>query len=72
MTERKIVPTGPEREQALGRIAVWLDPEDARWLAGHCCCPDDASDEQTDRCARLRFRAAAALHKAGLPNNPWQ
>ncbi|HKB42658.1 MAG TPA: hypothetical protein VKD72_39885 [Gemmataceae bacterium] len=63
------MPTDPEREQALGRVAVWLDPEDARWLAHHCCCPDDASAEQTDRCARLRFRFLAALHKADAGND---
>ena len=66
---REIVPTDPERERSLGRVALWLDPEDLRWLAKHCCCPDDASQEQRDRCLRLRFRAGAALHKAGLPQD---
>ncbi|MFD0427221.1 hypothetical protein ACFQ60_01005 [Streptomyces zhihengii] len=46
-----------------GRIALWLDPEDLRRLAWHCCCADDATDEDKDRCGRLRFRAATALHK---------
>ncbi|WP_406673657.1 hypothetical protein WBK31_32765 [Nonomuraea sp. N2-4H] len=59
-------PTEPDREQALGRVALWLDPDDLRWLAGHCCCPADATEETRDRCLRLRFRAGAALHKAGL------
>jgi hypothetical protein len=63
---REIAPTGPEREASLGRIALWLDVDDLRWLARHCCCPADASEEQRQRCARLRFRANAALHKAGL------
>jgi len=62
----EIVPTDPEREIALGRVALWLDPADLRWLATHCCCPEDAPDEQRQRCSRLRFRAGAALHKAGL------
>jgi hypothetical protein len=61
-----IAPTDPEREASLGRIALWLDPDDLRWLARHCCCATDASEEQRQRCARLRFRASAALHKAGL------
>ena len=60
------VPTDPEREASLGRVALWLDADDLRWLARHCCCPPDASEEQRERCARLRFRANAALHKAGL------
>jgi hypothetical protein len=63
---REAVPTDPEREAALGRIALWLDPDDLRWLARHCCCPPDVPEEQRQRCARLRFRAGAALHKAGL------
>jgi hypothetical protein len=48
----------------MGRIALWLDPEDLRWLATRCCCGEDASELEQDRCARVRFRASAALHKA--------
>ena len=69
MVERKTTPTDVEQEQAKGRVALWLDPEDLRWLARHCCCPADAPKEVTDRCARLRFRASAALHKAGLADD---
>ncbi|MFY4718444.1 hypothetical protein [Streptomyces sp. LaBMicrA B280] len=46
-------------------MALWLGPDDLRWLAGHCCCPADADEETRSRCARLRFRASAALHKSG-------
>ena len=63
---REIAPTDPEREASLGRIALWLDVDDLRWLARRCWCPADASEEQRKRCARLRFRAHTALHKAGL------
>jgi hypothetical protein len=63
---RANTPTDPEREAAQGRVALWLDPDDLRWLARHCCCPVDPTPEQRERCARLRFRASAALHKAGL------
>jgi hypothetical protein len=63
---RETAPTDPEREEALNRLALWLDADDLRWLSRHCCCPADASQEQRQRCARLRFRASAALHKAGL------
>ena len=59
-------PTDPEREAALGRIALWLDADDLRWLSQHCCCPPDASEKQRERCARLRFRSSAALHKTGV------
>ena len=61
-----ILPTDPEREAALGRVALCLDVNDLRWLAKHCYCSPDASEEQRLRCARLRFRAGAALHKAGV------
>jgi hypothetical protein len=63
---KNIEPTEPDREQALGRVALWLDPDDLRWLADHCCCAADATEEARDRCLRLRFRASTALHKAGL------
>lgn len=66
MPEKPPVPTDPETEAAKGRLALWLDPDDVRWLAQHCCYTDNATQEQTERCARLRFRANAALHKAGL------
>jgi len=61
-----LVPTDPECEADLGRVALWLDPDDLRWLSRHCCCPAGATEEQRRRCARLRFRASAALPKAGL------
>lgn len=64
-----IVPTNPDEEKAKGRIALWLDPADVEWLASHCCCPPNASEEVKERCARVRFRASAALHKAGLRKN---
>ncbi|MGW2421750.1 hypothetical protein ACWC0C_21275 [Streptomyces sp. NPDC001709] len=63
MTEA--VPTDPQAEADRGRVALWLDPDDLRWLARHSCCPEDADQEAKDRCSRLRFRASAALHKGG-------
>lgn len=59
-------PTNPKAEAEKGRVAVWLDPEDARWLARHLGRTDDS-----ERGARVRFRLVTALHKAGLPSNPW-
>lgn len=67
---RPIIPTDPVAEHAQGRVALWLDPDDLRWLAHSCACPPDAPQELTARCARIRFRAHAALHKAGIPHNP--
>lgn len=62
----KIEPTNPQVEAERGRVALWLDPGDLAWLAQHCCCADDATQDEKDRCGRLRFRAGAALHKSGL------
>jgi hypothetical protein len=59
-------PTDVANELEKGRVALWLDPADVEWLSTRCDCPPNASQEQTDRCARVRFRARAALHKAGL------
>ncbi len=67
----EIIPTDPEEEKAKGRVALWLDPEDIRWLAAHCSCSEDEPEENRERCARIRFRASAALHKAGLPPVTW-
>ena len=53
-------------EGAQGRLPLWLSVEDLQWLAGHCCCTDSSSAEERERCGRLRFRASAALHKAGV------
>jgi hypothetical protein len=63
---KAIEPTDPEYEAQKGRIAVWLDTQDIEWLSRHCCCPSDAMADVTERCARIRFRAGAALHKAQI------
>ncbi|QWP75344.1 hypothetical protein J5226_17190 [Lysobacter sp. K5869] len=55
-----------ERERERGRVALWLDPSDLDWLSRRCDCAEDASEEQRERCARVRFRARAALRKVGL------
>ncbi|MFI6112740.1 hypothetical protein [Kitasatospora sp. NPDC051164] len=61
----KIEPTNPQAEADRGRVALWVAPDDLAWLARHCCCPDDATEEVKERCGRIRFRAGAALHKSG-------
>ena len=59
-------PTDPEYEANLGRVALWLSPEDLELLGARCVCTDAASDEERRQCDRIRFRAQAALHKAGV------
>jgi hypothetical protein len=58
-----VKPTDPSHEVDLGRVALWLDVEDLRWLASNCTCTDSTPDEMKERCGRVRFRANAALHK---------
>lgn len=64
MDKKIIVPTNVNEEVNKGRIALWLDPEDIHYLANHCCCGQEVTQEQHDRCMRIRFRAHAALHKS--------
>lgn len=66
MPQEPPTPTDLSREAAMGRVALWLDTEDLRWLAGRCYCGDDSSEQERERCARVRFRASAALHKAAV------
>ena len=66
MTEKEIASTDPSREADLGRVALWLDVEDLRWLATRCTCDDATPEAEREQCGRIRFRANAALHKAGL------
>jgi len=58
-------PTDEDAERARGRVALWLDVSDLEWLSQRCDCTADTSEVQRDRCARVRFRARAALHKMG-------
>ncbi|MCH1918733.1 hypothetical protein L9G15_04730 [Shewanella sp. A3A] len=60
-------PTNPEDELAQGRMALWLTPEDIAFLSNEWRkIPDNVSDQTKDRWARIAFRAASALHKAGI------
>ena len=63
---RPITPTDQKAEHNLGRIALWLEPSDLEWLSQACNCTDETPEAERERCARIRFRASAALHKAGL------
>jgi hypothetical protein len=59
-----------DKENAKGHIAVWLAPDDIRWLAKHLAKIED--EGENERLGRLRFRLLTALHQAGLPNNLWE
>jgi hypothetical protein len=61
-------PTDPEREAELGRVALWLDPDDLRFRAAEWRrLPDDAPEAARETWGRIAFRSMAALHKAGQP-----
>lgn len=59
-------PTDEDKERAKGRLALWLKPNDLLWLSQRCGCDDNASIGDKEQCGRIRFRARAALHTAGL------
>lgn len=63
---KDITPTDPERELSLGRIPLWLDPEEVRWIADRDICGLGATGQHTPECGRIRWKAESALHKAGL------
>lgn len=56
--------TIPADESDAGRVAVFLNADDARWLSTHCECNETASDNERERCGRIRFRSSTALHKS--------
>ena len=61
-----------EREQAKGRIALWLDPEDLKFLAcEYSRLPDDAPPEARRVWMRIAARAHAALQKSGQEPPPF-
>lgn len=62
--------TNEDEEKARGHLAVWLSPDDIRWLAKELASIED--EAENERLSRLRFRLLTALHKAGLPNNIWE
>ena len=63
-----VTPTDPKREEALGRIALWLDPADVQWIADNDICGLGPKGRHTPQCGRIRWKAESALHKAGLKN----
>lgn len=69
-TPKSVQPTDLSHEVEIGRVALWLDVEDLHWLASSCACTDSTPEEIKERCGRIRFRANAALHKAGLKALP--
>ncbi len=61
-----------EREQAKGRIALWLDPEDLKFLAcEYSRLPDDAPPVAKQLWMRIAARAHAALQKSGQEPPPF-
>src|SRR3954464_9276081 len=62
----ELTPTDPTREEALGRIALWLDPAEVRWIVDQDICGLGATGRHTPECGRIGWKAESALHKAGL------
>ncbi len=61
-----------EREQAKGRIALWLDPEDLKFLAcEYSRLPEEAPPEARRLWMRIAARAHVALQKSGHEPPPF-
>lgn len=61
-----------EKEIAKGRIPLWLDLEDLRFLAcEYSRLPDDTPKELTRLWMRVAARAHAALQKSGQGSSPF-
>ena len=60
-------PTDATYEAERGRVALWLHADVVRLLAKRCICGQpDGSGRHEQFCEHVRWRADAALHKAGL------
>lgn len=65
--------TEQERETAKGRIALWLDPEDLRFLAcEYSRLPQDTPKDIASLWMRIASRAHAALQKSGQETLPFE
>ena len=68
---RDLTPTDPDQEAEAGRVAVWLDPADVRFLADEWRkMPEDAPDSVRVTWERVAFRMMAALHKSAHEYEP--
>jgi hypothetical protein len=51
-----VTPTDPQREEALGRIPLWLDPADVQWIAYRAICGLGPTGRHTPECGRIRWK----------------
>jgi hypothetical protein len=62
-----------DKEIAKGRVALWLDLDDLRFLAcEYSRLPEDAPEALTRVWMRIAARAHAALHKSGHAPSPFR
>ena len=60
-----------DKELEKGRIAVWLDPEDIKFIADEWRkIPANISDSDRETWGRIAFRFMAALHKSEIEYEP--
>lgn len=54
-----------------GRIAVWLDPNDIKFIADEWRkIPENISDSHKETWSRIAFRFMTSLNKAGIEYKP--
>ena len=60
-----------DQEIEKGRIALWLSPEDLKFLTNEWRkIPETVELHISETWARIAFRSSAALHQAGIENDP--
>ena len=69
-SSRTPVPTSVASEVGAGRVAFWLAPDDLAFLARVGSDEHTVYEVDSERWARIRFRASAALHKSGWKRDP--
>ncbi|QDU18079.1 hypothetical protein CA11_59300 [Gimesia maris] len=63
--------TNANQEQQKGRLALWLEPDQIRFLANEWRkIPKEAPEVVQKQWGEVAFRSMAALHKAGLHYDP--
>ena len=62
-----------DKEIAKGRVPLWLDPQDLKFIAcEYSRLPEDSPEEITRVWMRIGARAHAALQKAGHETTPFE
>lgn len=63
--------TQEQIEKEKGRVAVWLDPDDIKFLANEWRkIPENANQSSKETWGRIAFRLMTSLHENGIKYDP--